>query len=348
MIGAELILACAPLISVDTMVSYVEQRSRSDPLAIHIIATDRWVRPKNKAQAVRVAKQLRSSDMLIEAGLGQIKSTEWNRYGLTVDSVFDSCSNLAASERVLMPPRAKTKQSSSSRKAGRKHHITKMVRRIAPRYSLDPRLVLAVIQAESSFNPKARSPKNAQGLMQLMPATAARFGVSDPWDPEQNVNGGMAYLRWLIDHFDGNVKFALAGYNAGERAVERHRGIPPYRETRSYVKRIVASLGRDSLSAPKDTPDPYTADTAVFIRYKKDIAMKQRVRPVISLFGEDAGTPGVQIEHTPDDAAAFGAFEETALTEEDAWESNSDLTSPDDPESTAIIAAGSLVHRGDI
>jgi soluble lytic murein transglycosylase-like protein len=123
--------------------------------------------------------------------------------------------------------------------------IAALVRSLAPRYRLDPNLVLAVVEAESNFNPKARSHKNAQGLMQLIPATAERFGVRDVWDPEQNLRGGMAYLRWLLDYFDGDVKLALAGYNAGEKAVERHGGVPPYRETQAYVKRILRRLGAE-------------------------------------------------------------------------------------------------------
>jgi soluble lytic murein transglycosylase-like protein len=134
-----------------------------------------------------------------------------------------------------------------TRLAARPHpatgEIASLVRSLAPRYRLDPNLVLAVVEAESNFNPKAKSHKNAQGLMQLIPATAERFGVNDVWDPEQNLRGGMAYLRWLLDHFDGDVKLALAGYNAGEKAVERHGGVPPYKETQSYVKRIMRRLG---------------------------------------------------------------------------------------------------------
>ena len=126
--------------------------------------------------------------------------------------------------------------------------IAKLVRSLAPRYRLDPNLVLAVVEVESNFNPTARSHKNAQGLMQLIPATAERFGVRDVWDPEQNLRGGMAYLRWLLDHFDGDVKLALAGYNAGEKAVERHGGVPPYKETQAYVRRILRRLGADEAS----------------------------------------------------------------------------------------------------
>jgi soluble lytic murein transglycosylase-like protein len=120
--------------------------------------------------------------------------------------------------------------------------VADLVRSLAPKYLLDPDLVLAVIEAESNFNPRALSGKNAQGLMQLIPATAERFGVRDVWDPEQNLRGGMAYLRWLLAYFKGDVKLALAGYNAGEGAVDRHRGIPPYAETRAYVSRIIGRI----------------------------------------------------------------------------------------------------------
>ena len=123
-------------------------------------------------------------------------------------------------------------------------HVENMVRTLAPEFRLDPALVLAVVQVESNFNATARSPKNALGLMQLIPETADRFGVHDVWDPEQNLRGGMAYLRWLLDHFEGDVELALAGYNAGEGAVQRHQGIPPFAETQAYVRRITGLIDR--------------------------------------------------------------------------------------------------------
>jgi soluble lytic murein transglycosylase-like protein len=111
----------------------------------------------------------------------------------------------------------------------------------AARHALDPDLVRAVIRVESGWNPRAVSRKGAMGLMQLMPATAAEYGVADPFDPDENIRAGVAYLRRLIDRFDGRTELALAAYNAGPGAVEKYRRtVPPYRETQSYVKRIVS------------------------------------------------------------------------------------------------------------
>jgi Transglycosylase SLT domain len=237
-----LILSCAQFVSQDTMSTYIEQRSQANPLAIHITETDRWIRPKSQEEAIAVAKRLVADGMDIEAGLAQIKSADWKQYGLTPETVFDPCKNLGAAERLLVADYRPPKISATPTVQGRKK-ITGLVHKLAPQYALDPKVVLAVIEAESNFNPKALSPKQAQGLMQLIPQTAQRFGVADPWDPEQNLQGGMAYLRWLLDHFGGDLKLALAGYNAGEQAVERHGGIPPYTETQRYVKRIVKRLG---------------------------------------------------------------------------------------------------------
>jgi hypothetical protein len=117
--------------------------------------------------------------------------------------------------------------------------VERWVNQIAPRYAIDPRLVIAVIQAESGFNNAARSPKNAQGLMQLIPATAERFGVKNVWNPVDNIRGGTAYLSWLMRYFSGNLEHVLAAYNAGEGAVVKHRGVPPFEETQTYVRRIL-------------------------------------------------------------------------------------------------------------
>lgn len=122
--------------------------------------------------------------------------------------------------------------------------IHQLVHRLAPRYGVDPQLALAIIQVESAFDPRAVSPKNAQGLMQLTPDTARRFRVKNPFDPEENIKGGLSYLQWLLNFFQGNVQLVLAAYNAGERAVENHQGIPPYAETRNYVRKISFLYGK--------------------------------------------------------------------------------------------------------
>jgi hypothetical protein len=115
-----------------------------------------------------------------------------------------------------------------------------LIQEVAMSTSLEPALLHAVIQTESAFNPKAVSPKGAVGLMQLMPATAKRFGVTDRTDATSNVYGGARYLRYLLKMFNNNMKLALAGYNAGENAVKRYGNkIPPYRETKGYVKKVM-------------------------------------------------------------------------------------------------------------
>ena len=110
---------------------------------------------------------------------------------------------------------------------------------VARRHGLDPDLVMAVVSVESGFRPQAVSPKGAQGLMQLMPKTASSLGVADAFDPAQNLDGGTRHLGQLLTLYGGDLTRALAAYNAGEGAVHRHGGVPPYRETRAYVKRVL-------------------------------------------------------------------------------------------------------------
>jgi soluble lytic murein transglycosylase-like protein len=123
--------------------------------------------------------------------------------------------------------------------------IDALVREAGLRYGVDPRLVLLVMQAESGFHLKAVSPKGATGLMQLMPATAVRLGVNNIFDARENIFGGVKYLRWLLDRFGGDVRLALAGYNAGEHAVESYGNqVPPILETQNYVRSIVIRYNR--------------------------------------------------------------------------------------------------------
>lgn len=120
--------------------------------------------------------------------------------------------------------------------------LAQLIDRHARRTGLDPRLVHAVVKAESAFQVMARSKKGAMGLMQLMPETARDLGVRDPWDPDENVRGGTTYLRRMLDRYDGDVRLALAAYNAGPTAVDRYSGVPPYAETQAYISRIMKML----------------------------------------------------------------------------------------------------------
>ena len=119
-----------------------------------------------------------------------------------------------------------------------RHAIILQVARTAPEFGVDARFALAIASTESAFNPLALSPRNAMGVMQLIPDTAARFNVRNAYDSAQNIRGGLAYLRWLLAYFRGEVRLVAAAYNAGEGAVERYQGVPPFPETQAYVARI--------------------------------------------------------------------------------------------------------------
>jgi len=127
-------------------------------------------------------------------------------------------------------------------------NLDEIINTISDRHHLDPDLINSVIHAESAFNPRAVSPKGAQGLMQLMPGTASQLGVRNAFDPHDNVEGGTAYLRQLLEQYNFDLIKALAAYNAGPHRVQRYRGIPPYYETRAYVARIVRDFNRKKLA----------------------------------------------------------------------------------------------------
>jgi soluble lytic murein transglycosylase-like protein len=138
------------------------------------------------------------------------------------------------------PNNRSKKRTNRDRVYRRKSEFAPMIQRIAKNAGVNVHLIHAVVQAESGYNPKARSHAGAIGLMQLMPATAKRYGVNNIWDPEQNLTGGTQYLRDLLELFDNDLRLAVAAYNAGEGAVLKYGNqIPPYRETREYVKKVI-------------------------------------------------------------------------------------------------------------
>lgn len=145
------------------------------------------------------------------------------------DSNIHSYSNWGASEASVLPSYSRNKNA-----------FDQLIRQAAQQHGVSEGLVKAIMHTESGFNINARSPVGAQGLMQLMPATARRFNVSNAYDPQQNIFGGVKYLSWLLKRFNGDTRLAIAAYNAGEGNVDKYGGIPPFRETQDYVRRVTS------------------------------------------------------------------------------------------------------------
>lgn len=148
--------------------------------------------------------------------------------------------NSTAKPVTYTPPSNQNYGTSSASKSASRNSYDVYIRDSAQRHGVDPALLKAMMHTESSFNPNARSPVGAQGLMQLMPATARRFKVNNAWNPSENIEGSAKYLAWLMRRFNNKVEYAVAGYNAGEGNVDKYKGIPPFKETRNYVKSVMS------------------------------------------------------------------------------------------------------------
>ncbi len=143
--------------------------------------------------------------------------------------------------------------------------LRRLVKRTAGKYQIDPKLVDAMIKVESQYNPRAVSPKGAMGLMQLIPATAERFGVQNPFDPRQNVQGGAAYMRYLLNLFNGNLRLSLAAYNAGEHAVLRDGNVPRIPETVNYVRKVTELYRGRQPSTENPPPAPAVQEAPIYL-----------------------------------------------------------------------------------
>jgi hypothetical protein len=164
----------------------------------------------------------------------------------------DIVETIQSEEALLVVPEVKPKPD-----------LNEVVRAASNKHQIDADLINAVIRAESAFNPRARSPKGAQGLMQLMPGTAAQLGVTDAYDPAANVDAGTRYLRDLLLQYNGDIVKALAAYNAGPRRVQQYNGVPPYSETRAYITRIVKEFNSKKIASSKRAPKQVTKKSPV-------------------------------------------------------------------------------------
>lgn len=207
------------------------------------------------------------------------------------DSNIHSYSNWGSSEASVLPSYSRNKNA-----------FDQMIRQAAQQHGVSEGLIKAVMHTESGFNINARSPVGAQGLMQLMPATARRFNVSNAYDPQQNIFGGARYLSWLLKRFNGNTQLAIAAYNAGEGNIDKYGGIPPFRETQDYVRRVTSrfqnlySSGLSSTSNSNNANTQVIAQSANYTSSNSEAvsAPKQYSRQIITLAdGTFTDAPGI-------------------------------------------------------
>ncbi|WAU75783.1 lytic transglycosylase domain-containing protein [Acinetobacter sp. TR3] len=196
------------------------------------------------------------------------------------DSNIHSYSNWGSSEASVLPSYSRNKNA-----------FDQMIRQASQQHGVSEGLIKAVMHTESGFNINARSPVGAQGLMQLMPATARRFNVSNAYDPQQNIFGGARYLSWLLKRFNGDTRLAIAAYNAGEGNIDKYGGIPPFRETQDYVRRVTSrfqnlySSGLSSTSSSNNANTQVIAQSANYTSSNSEAmsAPKQYSRQIITL-----------------------------------------------------------------
>ena len=183
-----------------------------------------------------------SVEKSVEAKFAQVlqsSQSEDVKFRLTNQSRFDALSKLPQISQLAA--QKATQIGKSVAKNASKAQIKEMISKIAQKHGVDEKLVHALVKQESGFNPNATSHCGAMGLMQLMPATAKGLGVVDAYNPVQNVEGGVKYLKSMLDKYNGNVVLALAAYNAGPGAVDKYKDVPPYKETQNYVKNILTN-----------------------------------------------------------------------------------------------------------
>jgi soluble lytic murein transglycosylase-like protein len=186
------------------------------------------------------ASSARADYAVLQSGM-RLHISGYEQLGATVRLYVEGGTvDMPAAEVVRFEPEEIFKAVSAPKADSQPGPYSKLIAAAAKKYGLDAQLLARVVQAESNFNPRAISVKNAQGLMQLLPSTASHLAVRNPFDPAQSIDAGARYLRQLLDQFSGNLELALAAYNAGPGRVAQYNSVPPYRETQSYVHKITA------------------------------------------------------------------------------------------------------------